>query len=197
VERDNVIKTWIWGSAAALLLATAPAWADLKIAYVNFQQLAAESPQAKVLQETIKAEFGPRQRELQSEAQLLKTRQDNLQKNEATMSDEQRTREEKSLRDSEREFQLKQQTAQEDFNARKNEELSRLQRTLIEEVRTYAKAQGYDLVIADSVIYATSSLDITSQVLKDLETLAAKSGGPAPAEGTGTTKTASKPAPGH
>jgi len=185
----------MWGSAAALLLTTAPAWADLKIAYVNFQQLAAESPQAKVLQDTIKAEFGPRQRELQSQAQLLKTREENLQKNAATMTDDQRSREEKNLRDSEREFQLKQQSAQEDFNARKNEELSRLQRTLIEEVRTYARAQGYDLVIADSVIYSTSALDITPQVLKQLETLAAKAGsGSADA---GTTKTASKPTPGH
>ena len=191
-----MVKSWRWGSAAVLLLATAPAWADLKIAYVNFQQLAAESPQAKAISDALRAEFGPRQRELQSQAQLLKTRQDNLQKNEATMSDEQRSREEKTLRDSEREFQLKQQTFQDDATARKNEELSRLQRTLIEEVRTYSKAQGYDLVLAEGVIYSTSAIDITAQVLKELETLAAKSGS-GPAEGAAPTKTASKPAPGH
>ena len=47
--------------------------------------------------------------------------------------------------------------------------MSRLQRTLIEEVRTYAKAQGFDLVIADGVIYSTPTLDITPAILAALQ----------------------------
>ena len=54
---------------------------------------------------------------------------------------------------------------QDDFNARRNEEMSRLQSTLIEEVREYAKAQNFDLVIADGVIYSTPTLDITPAIL--------------------------------
>ena len=47
--------------------------------------------------------------------------------------------------------------------------MSRLQRTLIEEVRTYAKAQGFDLVFADGVIYSTPTLDITPAILTALQ----------------------------
>ena len=54
---------------------------------------------------------------------------------------------------------------QDDFNARRNEEMSRLQKTLIEQVRIYAKAQNFDLVIADGVIYTTPTIDITPAIL--------------------------------
>ena len=52
----------------------------------------------------------------------------------------------------------------------------RIIRTLIEEVRSYAKAQGFDLVLADGVLYANTNLDITPAVLANL-----KSRAPAPA----------------
>ena len=177
-----MFKSFVWSSAALLLVGTAPAWsAELKIGYVNYQALFQQAPQLKVVQATLQGEFGPRQRDLQSQAQTLKTRQDNLQRNEATMSDEQRAHEEKSLRDSEREFQLKQTAFQEDATARKNEELSRLQRTFNEEVRSYAKAQGFDLILADGVAFATPAVDITPAILGQLEALAKSSAAAAPA----------------
>ena len=73
------------------------------------------------------------------------------------MTPDQRTRAEKELRDGARELARKQGEVQDDFNARRNEEMNRLQRTLFEEVRNYAKAQNFDLVIAESVIYSTPS----------------------------------------
>jgi outer membrane protein len=47
--------------------------------------------------------------------------------------------------------------------------MSKLQRTLIEEVRTYSKAQNFDLVVTDGVIYAAQTLDITPAVLAGLQ----------------------------
>ena len=85
------------------------------------------------------------------------------------MTEDARTRAEKDLRDSYRDLQRKQSEMQDDFNARRNEEMSRLQRALIEEVRVYAKAQNFDLVIADGVIYATQALDITPAILTALQ----------------------------
>jgi len=175
-----VVKSVLWGAAAAVMLAAAPVWAaELKIGYVNYGQLLEKSPQAQTIAETIRSEFMPRQRDLQNLQQSLKTREDKLQKDAATMSEDQRSREEKELRDGERELARKQSEAQDDFNARRNEELSRLQRTLIEEVRTYAKSQNYDLVVADGVIYATSAIDITPAILQVLEARAPKGAGAA------------------
>jgi outer membrane protein len=158
-----------------MVLAAAPAWAELKIGYVNYSLLIQDSPDAKVIQDQLRNEFLPRQRDLQTLQQSLKTREDKLTKDGATMTDDQRAREDKDIRDGERELQRKQSEAQDDYNARRNEELSTLQKSLIEKVRGYAKTQSYDLIIADGVIYATNAVDITPQVLA---TLQAAAGGP-------------------
>jgi len=143
--------------------------AELKIGVVDYGRLVEESPQAKSALESIRTEFTPRQRDLQNQQASLKSKEDRLQKDGATMSPEQRSNSEKDLRDSYRELQRKQQEVQDDFNARRNEEMSRLQKSLIEQVRIYAKAQNFDLVIADGVIYTTPTIDITPQILTQLQ----------------------------
>jgi len=169
-------------------LVASPAWAELKIGVVDYGRLVEESPQAKVALEAIRTEFTPRQRDLQNQQASLKTKEDRLQKDGATMSPDQRSNSEKDLRDSYRELQRKQQEVQDDFNARRNEEMSRLQKTLIEQVRTYAKAQNFDLVIADGVIYTTPTIDITPAILAQLQSAPVASKAPAKAP-------ASAPAP--
>jgi len=170
------------------LLASPVFAAELKIGVVDYGRLVEESPQAKSALESIRTEFTPRQRDLQNQQASLKSKEDRLQKDGATMSPEQRSNSEKDLRDSYRELQRKQQEVQDDFNARRNEEMSRLQKNLIEQVRIYAKAQNFDLVIADGVIYTTPTIDITPQILTQLQSApVAKSPAKAPA--------ASAPAP--
>ena len=161
-----------------MVLAAAPAWAELKIGYVNYSLLLQDSPEARVIADQLKNEFLPRQRDLQTLQQSLKTREDKLTKDGATMTDDQRAREDKEIRDGERELQRKQSEAQDDLNARRNEELSILQKSLVEKVRVYAKSQNYDLVIADGVIYATNAVDITAQVLSTLQAAGPKPAAP-------------------
>lgn len=183
VKRLISIHSLAWIVAVAGTFAVTPAWAELKIGVVDYGKLMEESPQAKVVVEAIRTEFTPRQKDLQNQQQALKAKEDKLQKDGATMTEDQRARTEKELRDSYRDLSRKQQEVQDDFNARRNEEMSRLQRTLIEEVRVYAKAQNFDLVIADGVIYSTPTLDITPAILTALQShppSGAKTSAPAP-----------------
>jgi outer membrane protein len=166
----GVVSSLFFGLGAAVLVAAAPAMAaELKIAVVDYGKLMEESPQAKTVSDALRNEFTPRQRDLQAQQAAVKAKEDRLQKDAATMTPDQRAKADKDLRDGARDFARKQSELQDDFNSRKNEEMSRLQRTLIEEVRTYAKAQGFDLVVADGVIYSTPSLDITPQILSALQ----------------------------
>ena len=157
-----------WVALVGTLVAS-PAWAELKIGVVDYGRLVEESPQAKAALDSIRNEFTPRQRDLQNQQASLKAKEDKLQKDGATMTPDQRAQAEKDLRDGAREFQRKQSEVQDDFNARRNEEMSRLQKTLIEQVRVYAKAQNFDLVIADGVIYTTPTIDITPAILAQLQ----------------------------
>src|SRR4029077_10462755 len=140
----------VWLIAAGASLAALPAWAEQKIGVVDFQRLAMESPQGKAVMESMRAEFAPRERTLQAQGQAVKAKEDKLQKDGATMSEEQGARAEKDLRDGARDFERAKGEFQDDMNARRNEELSRLQRTIVEEVRSYGKAQGYDLILAQA-----------------------------------------------
>jgi outer membrane protein len=154
--------------ALLALMASVPALAEIKIGYVDSQRLLEESPQAKAVSESLKAEFGPRQRDIQTQMAQAKAREDKLQKDAPTMSDDQKARAEGELRNLQRDLSRKQSEFQDDLNARRNEEISRLQRTLIEEVRAYAKSQSYDLIVSDA-LYATTAVDITPAILASLQ----------------------------
>ncbi|MGC1457906.1 MAG: OmpH family outer membrane protein [Steroidobacteraceae bacterium] len=175
----GVVRSLILGSAATLVLAATPAWAELKIGYVNYSELLQQSPDAKVIADALRNEFLPRQRELVALQQSLKTREDKLTKDGATMTEDQRTREDTDIRNGDRELQRKQTEFQDDVNSRRNEELSKLQKSLVEQVQAYAKSQTYDLIIVEGVIYATNAVDITPQVLAMLNANSAKGAAPA------------------
>jgi outer membrane protein len=159
-------------------LVAAPAVAEIKVGVLDFGRLMDESPQGKALIETLRSEGAARQRELQGQATSLQGKRDKLIKDRATMTPDQISRAEKELRDGERDLGRRQQEINDDFNARRNEEMTKLQRTLIEEVRVYSKAQNLDLVVTDGVIYATTALDITPAVIVGLQ---AKATAPKPA----------------
>ena len=188
-------KVAVWAIAVGAALAAMPAWADQKIGIVNYPQLMEESPQGKAVMESMRAEFAPRQRTLQAQEASLKAKQDKLQKDGATMSEEQRQRAEKEFRDGARDFERAKGELQDDFSARRNEEMSRLQRTILEEVRTYAKAQNFDLVLtAEAVLYNSSANDITAQVLAAMQARGGGAGAGKPAATTpSTTPAPAKP----
>ena len=183
-----------WIVAAAGLLAVGPAWAELKIGVVDPQRLMTESPQGKEALESLRTEFAPRERTLQAQGQALKAKQEKLQKDGATMTDDQRTRAEKDLRDGARDFERARGELQDDETARRNEQLSRLQRTLGEEVRSYAKAQNFDVILSgEAVIFATPTYDITPAILTALQSRAAAA--PAAKPATPATPAPATPAP--
>jgi outer membrane protein len=169
-----VIGTQHWRlkslAAVALLAGAVPAaHAQLKIGVVSVPQLIEESPQAKGAMQALQDEFMPRRREIENQQKELKAREDKLTRDSAVMSEGERSKAEKDLRDGQREMQRRQNEYVEDLNVRRNEELGKLQRTLLQEVQTYAKAQGFDLVVGDGVLYAKDNLNITPAVLSNLQ----------------------------
>ena len=67
------------------------------------------------------------------------------------------------------EVQRLQTEFREDFNLRRNEELGNLQRSLLQEVQTYAQAAGFDLIVGDGVLYASNAVNVTQLVLQAME----------------------------
>lgn len=166
----------MWSAAAALLLVTSPAWAALKIGYVNYPQLMQQSPQARRVLNQLRSEFLPREQALVKLQKQLKARANKFQRDEATMTDDQRQQTQNDLAERDRDLQRRQQDLQDELNSRRNEALSTLQQTLLKTVRNYARAGNFDLVLAQGVVYAKNGIDITPQILSRLKA-AAKAGG--------------------
>lgn len=173
------IKSFLPLFAAVGLLQAAPAHAEVKIGVLNFGRLIEESPQGKALFESLGNEANAKRRDLQNAATSLQTKRDKLNKDRATMTPDQIGRVEKELRDGERDLARRQAEAQDELNDRRNEEVGKLQNELLNEVRTYARAQNYDIVITEGVIYATQAMDITPGVLQALQSRPAGAAKPA------------------
>ncbi len=153
---------------AASALPLGAAQAQAKIGVVNVARLLQEAPQAQAAQQALENEFAARKRDLQNTERDLKAREDKLQKDGATMAEAERRNQEKALRDGQRDFARKQNEFMEDLNVRRNEALGQLQRAILTEVQTYAKSAGLDVVISEA-LYASPSIDVTSQVLAALQ----------------------------
>ena len=113
--------------------------------------------------------------------QTLVTREDKLNKDRATMTAAQVSAAERELREGLIDLQAKQEKAEDRLNTRRNEEMQKLNRAVLEEVQKYAQANGFDLILADGVLYATAALDITAPVLQALQSRPALAPAPAPA----------------
>jgi outer membrane protein len=163
--------------AACLALSAAGSSAQaLKIGFVNFGRLLEESPQAKAAQAALEAEFLPRQRDVAAQRKTLQEKAEKLQKEAAVMAEADRVRTEREVRDLELNVNRRFNELQEDLNLRRNEEVGKMQRALLQEVQAYARANGYQLIVSEGVLFAADGVDITPQLVA-----AIKAKAPAPA----------------
>ena len=132
--RPSNLKYLLPALAALALSIGAPAQAQIKVGVLDFGRLLEESPQGKVLLESLGNEAAAKRRDLQGAATALQTKRDKLNKDRATMSPDQISRAEKELRDGERDLARRQAEAQDELNDRRNEETGKLQRDLLNEV---------------------------------------------------------------
>ena len=144
--------------------------AEIKIGVVNFQKLLEDAPRTKTAMSALDNEFAPRRRDLLTMQNDLKSRDEKLQREGAVMAEADRAKAEKSLRDEQREFSRKAGEFQDDASTRRNEELGKVQRYLVQEIQAYASTQGFDLVLGDGVFFAKGQLDLTANVLAVLLT---------------------------
>jgi len=151
----------------ALLCAFAlPASAqETKIGVVNLQAIIERAPQTKVVMDALRDEFASRERDIVAKQKEIEDLQAKVKKDIAVMGETERRNADKNLRELNRDFERMRKEFQEDSNVRQNEEIGQLQRAVLKEVQDYAQAQGYDLIVGDGVLYVSSSVNITEDVL--------------------------------
>ncbi|WP_333876738.1 OmpH family outer membrane protein [Methylobacter sp.] len=154
-----------------LLLAANVSYADLKIGFVNIPAVLEKAPQAEKAKKRLEQEFSPRDKQLVAQQKEIQNMDERMTKDAAVMGESARVNLEKDILNKKRDAKRAQQEFSEDFNARRNEELGKLQRRIVEAIREIAKDQNFDLLLTDGVIYASEKIDVTSQVQQKLSTM--------------------------
>ena len=155
-------------SLLAVFASGSIAQSEGRVGYVNLERILRDSAPAMRAQKKIELEFAKRDQELGKMADQLKRLQDALEKNAVTMSESERTKREREFADLNREFQRKQREAREDFNQRRNEELSGVIERANRAVKQIAEAEKYDVIFQEAV-WASPRIDITDKVIKALD----------------------------
>jgi outer membrane protein len=163
-------------SLGVLTAGSVSAQGNLKVGVVNVAQLLEQAPQSQEVNAKLQDEFAPRQRDIVAKRQTLQTQQETFQRDAPVMGEDERLNLERQIRDGQRELQRAENEYLEDLNIRRNEELGKLQRALLQQVQDYARTEDYDLVVAD-VLYFSSSIDITAAVLSALQKQSGRPGG--------------------
>ncbi len=160
-------------SCAGLILAVGmfaaqAASAQVKVGFVNVAKVLELAPQAEAARNRIEREFAPKDRELLQQQKDVRSLEDRLVKNAAVLSEAERQRKETEIRATKRDLRRAQDEFREDLNLRRSQELSKLQQKVTEVIQILAKAEKYDLIVSDGVIFAGKRVDITDKILERL-----------------------------
>jgi len=155
-------------AAFALTGAATAQAADYKIGFVNTERLFREASPAKRAQQKLEKEFANRDGELGKLAKQVRDLQAALDKDGATMSEQDRRNKERDLANLTRDMQRAQREFREDLNLRRNEELASIQERANKVIQQIAEAEKFDLILQDPVVFASQRIDITEKVIKAL-----------------------------
>ena len=141
---------------------------ELKIGFVDTARVLKDAPQADLARKKLEKEFAPRDEKIVSMQKKLKSLDDSQNKNNSVMSDSVRRKLERDMIELKRDIKRAKEEFTEDFNLRRNEELTKLQKLIYLTTVEVAKEDSYDIVLSDSVLYTSKRVDITDKILERL-----------------------------
>jgi outer membrane protein len=159
------------------MLGTGAIGAELRVAYVNMAKVLEDAPQATEASAKLEQSFSPREREIVALQREVRELEERLLRDGQGMTDVTRGGLELDLRSRKRELKRQQDEFREDLNLRKGQELAAIQRLVIDAIQGLAKREGYDLVLSEGVVFASSRVDVTDRVLERLRQAAERRGG--------------------
>ncbi len=141
----------------------------LKIGVVDVMSLIDKSSQMEQARKKIEREFSSRQNKLNSEREAISKLEERLSKDAEVMSEDEQKKLSKEVMRKVREFKTAEEEFRQDFNQSRNEEMGKLQKSIIEAIQALAKEEHFDLILHEGVVYATDSINVTAKVASRLE----------------------------
>ncbi|WP_293395210.1 OmpH family outer membrane protein [Nevskia sp.] len=157
-------------AVAALAVFAAPTMAvaaDAKVAVVRFDDAVRASPQYKVADQKMTAEFQKRKSDLEAQSKQFESDVEKFKRDRVTVSPDAAAKTEKDLAARQVDLSQAGRKFQEDAQTRQRELTNEVVSKVRDAVVAVAKEKSLDVVVADPV-YANTSFDITDDVVKKL-----------------------------
>lgn len=142
--------------------------AEVKIGYVNFGKLMEQSKQGESVRKSLEAEFRGRDQELSVSRDAILKLEEKLKNDGSIMSEANRVKLEREILSKKRDHNRQRDEYREDINIRRNEEVASLQKKVYEVIKQFSEKNQFDLVLTQPVLYASPTVEITDQVLTEL-----------------------------
>jgi len=140
-----------------------------KIGFVNTARVLKEAPQARRVEERLKAEFDPRQVQVREKREEILGIEDQLKDTDKTISATNRRKLEREIRLKVSQLKFLEQEFREDQNLRRNEEIRELQQVIASVLEQLGDSGNFDLILTEGVSYVSDQIDITAQVIDMLK----------------------------
>ena len=141
-----------------------------KIGFVNTARVLKEAPQARRVEERLKAIFEPREAQLKEERQEILALEEQL-KTDGELSSNARRKLEREIRLKVSQLKFLEQEFREDQNLRRNEEIRNLQRVISNVLKKQGDNGEFDLILTEGVSYVSDQIDITAETIEMLKQL--------------------------
>jgi len=145
-----------------------------KIGFVNTARVLKEAPQARKVEERLKAIFEPREAQLKGERQEILALEDQL-KMDSELSSNARRKLEREIRLKVSQLKFLEQEFREDQNLRRNEEIRNLQKVISNVLKKQGDDGKFDLILTEGVSYVSDQIDITAETIEMLKQLSGSS----------------------
>ena len=150
----------------ATLVVNGAGAADTKIGFISTERVLRESAPAVRSLKKIEREFEKRATDLLKMEQQIRTLSMQVERDGATMSENDRNNRVRELSGLTRDYQRSERTYREDRNARQNEEMIGLQERADKVIKQIADQEKFDLILQEPVVWASPRIDITDRVIK-------------------------------
>jgi outer membrane protein len=155
---------------AATLQTVSAQEAGYKIGFVNTARVLKEAPQARKVEEQLKAEFEPREAQLRQKREEILGLEDQL-KTDSKLTSNGRRKLEREIRLKVSQLKFLEQEFREDQNLRRNEEIRELQQVISNVLKMQGDAGEFDLILTEGVSYVSDQIDITAETVEMLKQL--------------------------
>jgi outer membrane protein len=151
-----------------LMLSVSAAYAELKIGFVQVDQILKQAPQTAISNKKLEKEFKAKTDKLKKAIVSLQTKNQKLKKNSLTMDDAARQAKQRELQLAQIDLQRDERELKEDINLRRREEMNFLQGKINIAIDRLAKEEKYDLILYQGVAYTSDAVNITKDVIRVL-----------------------------